>query len=187
MSASIKLPARSSVELKLSVELPGDDEVIMTSSDELISELEDCSVLLGVDSVESIELKDVDSRSSLTVLLKDVESRSSLTVLTLSDDSELSVEATDDDSTLEEGTSDVTASELLECEDSVDILSEEGVENSEVDLVGFDDSDSNVVSDVSELLDDVSVRSGDDSDIETADTLDISDDELSSLAAVVDS
>lgn len=108
MSASVVLPVRSSVELKLSVELPRDDEVIMSPSDELTSKLEDSSELLTVDSVESIELKDVDSRSSLTVL-------------TLSDDAELSVETTDDDSRLEEGTSDVTASELLESEDSVDI------------------------------------------------------------------
>lgn len=110
MSASVEtvVSVSASVELKLSVELPRDDEVIMSPSDELISELEDCSVLLTIDSVESIELKDVDSRSSLIVL-------------TISDDAELSVETTDDDSRLEEGTSDVTASELLEYEDPDDI------------------------------------------------------------------
>lgn len=110
VSASVEtvVSVSASVELKLSVELPRDDEVIMSPSDELISELEDCSVLLTIDSVESIELKDVDSRSSLIVL-------------TISDDAELSVETTDDDSRLEEGTSDVTASELLEYEDPDDI------------------------------------------------------------------
>lgn len=95
------------VELKLSVELPRDDEVIMSLSDELIAELEDCSELLTIDSVEPIELKDVDSRSSLIVLI-------------ISDDAELSVETTDDDSRLEEGTSDVTASELLEYDEDPD-------------------------------------------------------------------
>lgn len=107
MSVSASVETVVSVELKLSVELPRDDEVIMSLSDELIAELEDCSVLLTIDSVEPIELKDVDSRSSLIVLI-------------ISDDAELSVETTDDDSRLEEGTSDVTASELLEYDEDPD-------------------------------------------------------------------
>lgn len=181
MEACVVLPIRSSVELKLSVELPIGDEVVKSFSVELTSKLEDCSVLVSNNSVVSIEDKDVVSISSLVPV-------------TLSDDATLSVETTDDDSWLELGKSDVTGSELLESDVPVDIWSEEGVDISEVVSVGGEDSDSDVstVSDVSAMLVDVSDIRDDDSDVETAETLDISDDdgddaELSSLAAVVDS